>query len=111
VLASAWLWGEQWRGRVVYIFCDNDPVVDVLVHEKPKDAKMQELLREFLFIVCTRGFTPIFRKIGTKANAVADYISRLHDETDTEEFFKKQNLPLRKLVHCPDNLFTLRSNW
>ena len=111
VLASAWLWGELWRGKVVHIFSDSDPVVDVLVHEKPKDPKMQELLREFLFVVCTRGFTPVFRKIGTKANAVADFISRVHDRSDTEDFFKKKNLPFRKLVHCPDNLFTLRSNW
>ena len=111
VLASAWLWGEQWRGKVVHIFSDSDPVVDVLVHEKPKDVRMQELLREFLFIVCTRGFTPVFRKIGTKENAVADFISRVHNQSETEIFFKKKNLPTRKLVSCPDNLFTLRSNW
>ena len=111
VIASAWLWGEHWRGKVVHIFCDNDPVVDVLIHEKPKDAKMQELLREFLFIVCTRGFTPVFRKIDTKANAVADYISRVHDEHATEQYFVKHSLPMRKLIDCPDNLFTLRSNW
>ena len=111
VLASAWLWGEYWRGKVIYIFSDSDPVVDVLVHEKPKDVKMQELLREFLFIVCTRGFTPVFRKIGSKANAVADYISRVHDQSETKDFFIRNNLPLRKWVPCPDNLFTLRSNW
>ena len=92
-------------------FSDSDPVVDVLVHEKPKDPKMQELLREFLFVVCTRGFTPVFRKIGTKANKVADYISRVHDISETEKYFLVNNLPLRKKVDCPDNFFTLRSNW
>ena len=111
VLASAWLWGELWRGKIVHIFSDSDPVVDVLTYEKPKDANMQELLREFLFIVCTRGFTPVFRKIGTKENSVADFISRVHHKSETEEFFKKKNLPMRKLVQCPDNLFTIRSNW
>ena len=111
VLASAWLWGELWRGKVVHIFCDNDAVVEVRTHEKPKDPKMQELLREFLFIVCTRGFTPVFRKIGTKANAVADYISRVHNPLETVKFFERNNLPPRKLVACPDNFFTLRSNW
>ena len=111
VLASAWLWGDLWRGKVVHIFSDNDAVVDVLTHEKPKDPKLQELLREFLFIVCTRGFTPVFRKIGTKENAVADYISRVHNHIDTNNFFRQNNLPPRKLVECPDNFFTLRSNW
>ena len=83
----------------------------MLVHEKPKDVKMQQLLREFLFIVCTRGFTPVFRKISSKANAVADYISRVHDQSETKDFFIRNNLPHRKLVPCPDNFFTLRSNW
>ena len=111
VIVSAWIWGEHWKGKLVHIFSDSDPVVDVLVHEKPKDCRMQELLREFLFIVCTRGFTPVFRKIGTKENHVADFISRVHDKSETEKFFKTKHLPHRKLVHCPDNLFTLRSNW
>ena len=105
VLVSAWLWGEQRRGKLVHIFCDSDPVV----HEKPKDPRMQELRREFLFIVCTRSFTPDFPKIGM--NRVADFISRVHDRFETEEFFAKNNLPQRRLIHCPDNLFTLRSNW
>ena len=90
ILASAWLWGEKWRGKLVHIFSDSDPVVDVLVHEKPKDSRMQELLREFLFIVCTRGFTPVFRKIGTKENHVADFISRVHDESETEKFLQRK---------------------
>ena len=29
VIASAWLWGESWRGKLVYIFSDSDPVIDV----------------------------------------------------------------------------------
>ena len=90
VLASAWLWGELWRGKIVHIFSDSDPVVDVLTYEKPKDANMQELLREFLFIVCTRGFTPVFRKIGTKENSVADFISRVHHKSETENFSRKR---------------------
>ena len=111
ILVSSWLWGHTWRGRMVYIFCDNTAVVDTLDRERPSDKKLQELLREFLFIVCTRGFTPIFRKIGTLANATADYISRVHDPILTTQFFKSQNLPMRKLIEAPDQLFLLQSNW
>ena len=74
VLVSAWLWGHHWKGQLVYIFCDNTAVVESLDKEKPSVPKLQELLREFLFIVCTPGFTPVFRKIGTVANETADYI-------------------------------------
>ena len=111
VVVSAWLWGNQWRGHLVYIFCDNTAVVEVLQKERPKDPGMQELLREFLFIVCSRGFTPVFRKIGTKSNETADFISRRHDRIATQEFFAAKNLPQRNLIEAPDHLFSLRSNW
>ena len=111
VLVSAWLWGDRWQGKLVYIFCDNDAVVEVLEKEKPKDPKMRELLQEFLYIVCTRGFTPVFRKIGSKANAVADFISRRHDPAAIASFFQSEGLPMRTKISAPDNLFTLRSNW
>ena len=111
LLVSCWLWSGSWHGCVVYLFCDNDAVVESLDKEKPKDPKMQDLLREFLYIVCTRKFTQIFRKIGTKENFVADFISRCHDSVLTTKFFAKNNLPARKLISVPDNLFNLSSNW
>merc|ERR1719186_9587 len=89
VVVSAWLWGDKWRGHLVYIFCDNTAVVEVLQKERPKDPGLQELLREFLFIVCSKGFTPVFRKIGTVANKTADYLSRVHDHNLIREFFKQ----------------------
>jgi hypothetical protein len=111
VLVSAWLWGEHWQGKMVYIFCDNTAVVEVLDKEKPKDPKMLELLQEFLYIVCTREFTPIFRRIGTKENYAADYISRCHDHEMIARYFQSQKLPMRTPIVAADNLFTLRSNW
>ena len=111
ILVSAWIWGEQWKGKMEYIFCDNTAVVDVLERERPKDPKMLELLQEFLYIVCTRQFTPIFRRVGTKENAVADFISRCHDTKLIASYFEEQNLPMRTPVVAPDHLFTLLSNW
>ena len=110
VLASCLLWGDQWTGKLVYIFCDNDAVVEVLEKKKPKDEKMLELLREFLYIVCSKKFTPAFKKIGSKENLTADYISRCHDPVLTRRFFEQQNLPARKLVKIPDSFFNLNSN-
>ena len=45
VLVSAWLWGKQWTGKIVYVFCDNTAVVDSLQNERPSDPKIQELLQ------------------------------------------------------------------
>ena len=103
--------GDLWTGRLIYIFCDNDAVVEVLEKERPKDPKMQELLREFMYIVCTRKFSPVFRKIGSKENFVADFISRCHDPGAVNEYFCKNNMPARTPRLVPDNLFTIKSNW
>ena len=111
VVVSAWLWGEQWQGHMVYVFCDNTAVVQVLDKEKPRDPRMLDLLREFLYIVCTRKFTPIFRRIGTKENSTADYISRCHDSDMIAHHFQSNNLPMRTPITAPDCLFTLHSNW
>ena len=111
VLVSAWIWGEKWRGKLVYIFSDNDSVVETLVKEKPKDSRMQELLREFLYVVCVKGFTPAFRKIGTKENHEADFISRVHNYEDIHTYAVKHSLPIRKPVEAPDHLFQLHRNW
>ena len=111
MLVSAWLWGDKWKGQLVYVFCDNVAVVESLEKQKPSDPKLQELLREYLYVVCTRGFTPVFRKIGTKDNEVADFISRRHDPVATAAFFKSKGHPIRSLVNVPDSMFKLNSNW
>ena len=111
VLVSAWLWGEHWQGKLVYIFCDNVAVVEVLDKEKPKNKKMLELLQEFLYIVCTRKFTPIFRRIGTKENFVADFISLTHDPIEISTFLISRGLPIQTEVNVPDSYFSIQSNW
>ena len=91
------LWGPKWEGKRVQIYCNNDAVVDVLKFHKPKDIKMQSLLREFLFYVCTFNFSPVASKIGTKENLIADFLPRNFNPLDAVFFFIKQGLgPLKK---------------
>ena len=111
MLASALLWGERWTGSIVYIFCDNDAVVDSLLYERPRDQELLNMLREFSYLVCTRKFTPCFRKIGTKENFEADFISRCHDPSATEKFYLNKGLEPKKLVEVPNQFFKLGSNW
>ena len=111
VLASTLLWGERWTGSIVYIFCDNDAVVDSLLNERPRDQELLNMVREFSYLVCTRKFTPHFRKIGTKENFEADFISRCHDPVVTEKFYRNKGLETRKLVDIPNQFFKLGSNW
>lgn len=111
VLASAWLWGDSWSGHLVYIFSDNDAVIESLEKEKPRDSEMLKLVREFMYLVCTKKFTPVFRKIGTKQNWLADFISRCHDHASTKKFFAEKKLKEMKLLQIPDSFFNLNANW
>ena len=79
IIASARLWGDEWAGRTIIVWCDNDAVVDTVVNKKPRDQALLSLLREFLYIVVTKKFFPVMRKIDTKDNFLADFISRRHD--------------------------------
>ena len=103
--------GRTLAGLYVYVFCDNTAVVESLDKQKPSDPKLQELVREYMYVVCTRGFTPKFRTVGTVENEVADYVSRVHDPVATEAFFKSKGWTPKSLVSVQDCLFSLQSNW
>ena len=47
VILSVRLWAKEWSGQKVVVYCDNDSVCDTCVYQKPKDLKLQQLLREF----------------------------------------------------------------
>ena len=111
VIVSARLWGDAWAGRSVVIWCDNDAVVDTVVYKKPKDPALLSLLREFLYIVVTKKFFPVLRKIGTKENNLADYISRRHDTAAAVAEFGKVGLWGMNSVDVTDCSFKLTEPW
>ena len=93
------------------MFCDNDAVVDTINHKKPKDASLLSLLREFLYIAVTNKFVPVVRKIGTKENILADYISRRHDAVAADKMFSEAGMPDMVMVEMPDLSFQLTEPW
>ena len=111
VIVSARLWGDSWSGRSVVIWCDNDAVVDTIVHKKPRDPALLSLLREFLHIVVTKKFFPVLRKIGTKENSLADFISRRHDTEAAIIEFSKVGMHDMIPVSVTDSSFKLTEPW
>ena len=111
LVASTVLWGENWRGSLVYFFCDNAAVVEVLDKEKPRDPTMAAILREFLYLVCTRNFIPVFRHIGTEKNFVADFLSRNHSQPILDSFIGQNQLELSNRRDVPDAFFKPLSTW
>ena len=111
LIASCWLWGDAWSGNCVYMFCDNDSVVDCITYQKPHDKDLLSLLREFLYVVCRKKFIPIARKIGTAPNYLADHISRRHDHESADKVFSAAGKPGMVKVSVPDNYFKLSAPW
>ena len=111
LICSCWVWGDNWVNDVVYLFCDNDSVVDTIVNQKPRDPDMNTLLREFLYVVCLKKFSPILRKIDTKANFLADHISRRHDTSSADQLFTSNGKPGMVRVSVPDTRFKLSAPW
>ena len=111
VIVSAWLWGDSWSGRSIVIWCDNDAVVDTIAHKKPRDPALLSLLREFLYIVVTKKFFPVLRKIGTKENALADFISRRYDTEAAVAEFGRVGMPNMTPLSVTDCSFKLTDPW
>ena len=111
LVGSFWIWGDDWSGGAVYLFCDNDSVYDSISYQRPRDPDLSSLLREFLYVVCLKKFAPIIRKIDTKSNFLADHISRRYDLESAEKLFHSVGKPGMRRVNVPDIRFKLSAPW
>ena len=111
MVVSAKLWGPTWTGRCMVMYCDNDAVVETVQKKKPKDTAMLSLLREFLFVVVSNKFYPVVRKIGTKENELADFVSRRFDPEAAATIFSKAGLNNMQLVKPKTRYFDLTAKW
>ena len=110
-ITSAKLWGHLWEGRRVAIYCDNEAVVKTMVYQKPQDHELQKCLREMLYLACKFHFQPIFLRITTDENDIADFISRRHDPEAIRSKFKSRGLANMKEIVVPDEMFEYVADW
>ena len=111
LLISIKLWGHLWSGSTVELFVDNTAVCLTCTNQKPTDPLMAAFLREFLFLVVYYKFNPIVKHIGTKANFIADYLSRKFNPSEAASFFESHNMGGMRLLTVPDSMFTFTSDW
>ena len=111
LLVSAKQWGDTWTGQCMVIFCDNDAVVETIEKKKPKDPALLSLLREFLFVVVTKKFYPVVRKVGTKENYLADFVSRRFDHQAALDMFRKAGMDNMQQVVPKTRYFNLSATW
>ena len=79
--------------------------------KKNKDIKLQQLLREFLFWTCKYNFFPIVEKIGTKENCIADFLSRVHVQSEIDIYFESLDYPRQKRLSVPSELLSFKAEW
>ena len=101
VLAAA-TWGGAWQGRQVLCHCDNQVVVAGLRSRTSKHKGVMQLLRCFVFVEAHFGFYLYPSYIGTKANHLADDLSRNH----LCSFLSKVPWPTATRRQCPSLSWT-----
>ena len=78
VLVGARIWGHKFKGLKIRMYCDNQPVVDVINSSKTKDAFMASCLRELWLVVSSNEFELRAVHLPGEENRVADWLSRWH---------------------------------
>ena len=111
VLLCVRQWGHAWSGHRIKIYCDNDAVCDTCTYQKPKDEKLQCLLREFLYWVCKYNFFPVLEKIATKENETADYLSRIYDGNLIDKYFADKGFPYQHRLFIPNSWYNFQADW
>ena len=111
LIQSVKVWGKSLVGQRVNFFCDNDAVCDTVSLQKPKDAMMQKLLREFFYWVCRFNIHPIVCKISSKDNYVADFVSRVYDIPSIEKFFSSNGYPFQSKINILESSFEFVADW
>ena len=105
------LWGHLWEGKRVAIYCDNEAVVKTMVYQKPQDPELQKCLREMLFQACRFRFQPVFLRVTTEANDIADYLSRIHDHQSISAKFEAKGLTNMVPINVSDEIFDFVADW
>ena len=76
VLVGLRLWGNQFSGLRIQIFCDNEASVQVINSGKSRDKEMLKILREIAFICASNNFQIKAIHLPGIANRTADILSR-----------------------------------
>ena len=76
IMVAAVVWGTRWRAQKVLCHCDNQAVVAVLNSRSSKQPQLMHMLRCLFFVEASYGFELSASYIPTKANDLADDLSR-----------------------------------
>ena len=106
------LWGCNFRGKRIQMFCDNQSICQVVNSGKARDEILQDCLREIAFLAAVHEFQIKMVHLESKANRISDCLSRWDiDYSHRVEFFAATQS--YDLVECqvPTSFFDLIHSW
>lgn len=88
ILVATRLWGSEWTGLRIRVYCDNEAIVTVLNSGKTKDPLLGRCLRNIWLCSSLHEFELTALHLPGVSNRAADYLSRWHcDPTYSQKFF------------------------
>ena len=97
IVVAAAVWGLVWRDQTILCHCDNQAVVAVLRSRTSKHPRLMHMLRCLFFIEACYGFELSSAYIATRANHLADDLSR----NNLSSFLSKVPLARKSPVPIP----------
>lgn len=94
ILLAARLWGSQWRGLRLLVYCDNAAVVSSLNSGRVQDSILAACLRELWFLAASHEFELRAVHLSSAANRLADLLSRWHLHLKFQEEFHAKTASL-----------------
>ena len=111
LLIAVKLWGKYWSKKRILIHCDNQNVCHSINNQNPKNDELQECLRELIFWESIYSFKIGAIYIETKANHLADFLSRSTSSSDHYEYFKKCGIAPKTRIFVPADTFEFKNDW
>ena len=76
IVLAGWVWGHTWTGYRIICHCDNQAVVAALRSRSSKQSHIMHMLRTLAFVEAVHGFSLAPQYVHTRANYLADDLSR-----------------------------------
>ena len=103
IIVACAVWGSAWRGRRVICHCDNQSVVACLRSRTSRDKYCMHMLRVLAFVEAHLSFSLSPQYINTRANSLADSLSR----NNLSDFLSKVPQAQRTGAQLPSPLIDL----
>ena len=111
VIIALKIWKKSLTGFRFTMLCDNKAVVDVVNAGHTKDALLQDLMRQLIYVSATNNFEVILKHVSSEQNRIPDVLSRIHLGRKYIRQFKEIIPSDWTRITIPQHMFNEQINW